>query len=231
MDLSVQEAAARLGVDSSRVRQLISANRLGARHVGRAWVVSADDVNRLAEFRHRPGRPLAPARAWGLLDMLDGGCAPWLRPVARSQVRAVMRGLDGADASRWRSALRARSEVHRIEAHPAALRRLAADPAVRIAGAKRAAAAGADLVVVEEVPEFYVPAADWPQLRKRLHLREADAHGNLLVRVPAGVWPWSPDVPVGRAALAADLLESLEPRVVHAGVQVLNELVHRPEKV
>lgn len=224
MDVSVQEAAARLGVDASRVRQLIAANRLAARHVGRAWLVSAEDVHRLAEQRHVPGRPLAPARAWGLLDLLDGGGARWLSPVARSQVRSVLRGLNGADAARWRSALRARNEVHRVDAHPAALRRLANEPDVQPAGAKRAAAAGADLVVVDEAPEVYVPPQHWPQLQARLHLHQADGRGNLLVRVPVGVWPWEPGAAVSRAALAADLLESAEPRAVHAGVQMLNDL-------
>lgn len=230
MDLSVREAAERLGVDVSRVRQLIAADRLNARHVGRAWLVSAEDVNRLANHRPRPGRPLAPARAWALLNMLDGGSAPWLSPVARSQVRELLRRLDGADAARWRSALRARSEVHRVEAHPAALRRLEDEPAVEAAGPEHAARAGADLVAIDQVPEVYVHADEWPRLRRRLALREADEGGNLLVRVPAQVWPWQNNAAVGRAALAADLLDSAEPRAVHAGVQVLNALAHQHAK-
>lgn len=229
MELSVREAAERLGVDVSRVRQLIAADRLSARQVGRAWLVSAEDVNRLADHRPGPGRPLAPARAWALLDMLDGGSAPWLSPVARSQVRELMRRLDGADAGRWRSALRARSEVHRVQAHPAALRRLEDEPTVQPAGPERAARAGADLVAIDQVPEVYVQADEWPRLRRRLALREADEDGNLLVRVPAQVWPWQHNA-AGRAALAADLLDSAEPRAVHAGAQVLNALAHKHAK-
>jgi excisionase family DNA binding protein len=230
MELSVREAAERLGVDASRVRQLIAANELGARSIGRAWLVSAEDVNRLASHRHGPGRPLAPARAWGLLDLLDDGSAPWLSPVARSQVRALLRQLHGADADRWRSALRARSGVHRMEAHPSALRRLKADPAVRPAGPELAVHAGADLVVLGAVPEVYVSAADWPHLGQRLRLREAEGHANLLVRVPVGVWPWSEDKAVGPAALAADLLDSSEPRAVSAGARLLDDLTRRHAK-
>lgn len=231
MELSVREAAERLGVDDSRVRQLIAAGLLGARRVGgRAWLVSADDVNKLVSHRSSPGRPLAPARAWALLDLLDGGSAPWLSPVARSQVRKLLRQLAGADASRWRSALRARSELHPVEAHPAALRRLDGDPAVKAAGLDRAAHAGADVVAIDPLPEVYVQPDEWPKLHRRLALRDAGGRGNLLVRVPAQVWPWAEDAPVGKAALAADLLESAEPRAVHAGVQILNDLAHRQDK-
>jgi excisionase family DNA binding protein len=227
MDLSVREAAERLGIDESRVRKLIAADVISARHVGRAWLVSAHDVDRLARERPGPGRPIAPARAWALLNLLDGGSAPWLSPVARSQVRELLRRLEGADAGRWRSALRARSEVHRVDAHPAALRRLDKDPAVQAAGPAQAAQAGADLIAIDPVPEVYVPAKEWPRLHRRLALREAEGSGNLLVRVPAGVWPWPNKEPIGPAALAADLLDSAEPRAVRAGVQLLNDLAHQ----
>lgn len=226
MDISVQEAAERLGVDPSRVRQLIDAQVLPARRAGRMWLLPAEDVARLVAQRPGPGRPLAPARAWALLDLLDGGSAPWLSAVARSQVRAQLRALAGADAARWRSLLRARSTVHPVHAHPAALRRLDVDATVRPAGAARAANAGADLVAVDPVPEVYVPADSWPQLRDRLRLQDAEGDANLRVRVPAGLWPWV-DTGPGPADLAADLLESDEPRAVSAGVALLNALAVR----
>lgn len=78
----------------------------------------------LASRRSRPGRPLAPQRAWALLSLLEGGVAGWLSPVGRSQVRSLMRDLNGGDADRWRAALQARSAVLRCRAHPAAVRYL-----------------------------------------------------------------------------------------------------------
>lgn len=222
----MSEAAERLSLDPSRVRQLIRDGALAGRQVGRQWLIPAEDLARLAHQRRLPGRPLAPARAWGLLDLLDGGTASWLPPVARSQVRQQLRRLVGADAARWRSALRARSDVHAVVAHQAALARLEhaaeADVEVLRAGPGAAAAAGADLVVVEARSEFYVSEQAWQRLRSALHLREANGQANVVVRVPRGCWPFADRL--GAAALAADLLESSEPRAVKAGELLLNGL-------
>jgi excisionase family DNA binding protein len=226
VDIAVREAARRLGVDDSRVRQLLRSRAIGGSQVGREWLVSASDVARLASRRVPAGRPLAPARAWGLLDLLDGGSAQWLAPVARSQVRQVGRRLSGAHADRWRAALRARSEVHLCRAHAAAVRRLLDDPAVRLGGPGEAQRLGIDLVVLSARPEVYVPAPEWPRLARSLHLLAAVDEPDVVVRVPHGVWPLEQQDHAGVALLAADLLDSDEPRAIAAGVARLNELSH-----
>lgn len=53
--LTTAEAAAVLGVDDSRVRQLIAAGRLPARKYGAMWLVQAEDLDQVGE--RRPGRP------------------------------------------------------------------------------------------------------------------------------------------------------------------------------
>ena len=224
MDIAVQEAAARLGVHPTRVRQLVRSGDLAGHRVGRAWLVNPQDVARLAGQKARVGRPMAPGRAWGLLDLLDGGSAPWLLPVGRSQVRHLLNEVNGADADRWRALLRSRSHVLRVRAHPGAIARLMAEPHVLAAGAAEAARRGADLVVMGEVPQLYVFAERWPGLVRAWYLVEASPEPNLLVRVPRGVWPFEGHSGPGLAALAADLLESAEPRAVSAGVAMLNEL-------
>ena len=228
MDIAVQEAAVRLGVHPTRVRQLLRSGDLAGHRVGRAWLVNPQDVARLADQKARVGRPMTmtPARAWGLLDLLDGGSAPWLPPVGRSQVRHLLNKLNGADADRWRALLRSRSHVLRVRAHPGAIARLMAEPQVLAAGAAEAARMGVDLVVMGEVPQLYVPAERWPGL-VRAYLVEASPEPNLLARVPRGVWPFEGHSSPGLAALAADLLESAEPRAVSAGVAMLNELSSR----
>ena len=225
MDLGVNEAASRLGVHPSRVRQLLHAGDLGGRQISGVWLISANDVARRASRRSQPGRPLAPARAWGLLDLLDHGSAPWLSPVARSQVRQVLRGISGADADRWRAVLRARSEVHPSRAHPAALRRLLDTPGVRASGSIDVAGHGIDLVVVNALPEVYVTASEWPQLARSLHLVTVHTGvPDVVVRVPRIPLAFAHRLSLGAAAVAADLMDSDEPRAVVAGAAKLNEL-------
>lgn len=227
MELSVEQAAQRLRLDESRVRQLLRGGRLVGHRFGSSWVVDGDDVARLESLSPRGGprpvgRPMSPLRAWGLLDLLDGGRAPWLSQVARSQVRAQARALAGANASRWHAALRARSDLRRVAAHPAAVRRLEADPSVLVAGPGEAAVRGLDLVALGAQPELYVRREAWPDLARRYALDEHSSRPSLLVRVPHGGW-WPADGELSVPVLAADLLEHAEPRAVNAAVAALND--------
>jgi excisionase family DNA binding protein len=225
-DLSVAEAASALGVDDSRVRQMLRAGTLDGRHVGRSWVVSADSVSSVQANPSRVGRPFAPQRAWAVLDLLDGGQGDWLPRVARSQVRAQLRSLVGADAATWRSVLRARESRRPVKGHSAALSRLAGTKGVWLVGPSAASSAGADLIAPGARPEFYISDERWPALAHSLHLSEADSGPDAFVRIPKGLWPFGPAGP-GRAALAASLLDSGEWRAAKAGADVLNELAER----
>lgn len=83
--------------------------------------------------------------------------------------------------------------------------------------------AGADLVALAPVPEVYIRQDDWPALAKRWHAKFPAVDGNLRVRVPREVWPFEDRSEVGPAALAADLLDSSEPRAVSAGLRLLRD--------
>lgn len=196
---------------------------LPGRHVGRAWVVPAEAVAQLASRQVGAGRPLAPLRAWALLDMLDGGTAPWVAPVARSQVRAQMRRLKGADPDAWWASLRGREARLAVSGHRAAIARLSEAAGVWPAGPGGARAAGADLVVVAAIPEFYLPAERWSELQPQLRLSTAAGQPDAYVRVPRRRWPFGPAGPA-RAALAASLLDGGDCRAARAGADILNEL-------
>jgi hypothetical protein len=225
-DLSVAEAASALGLDESRVRQMLRSGALAGRHVGRAWVVPADAVAMLSQHRPAGGRPLSPQRAWGLLDLLDGGKAPWLDRYARSKVRAHLRRLAGGEPAAWGDALRARERRQPVRAHRAALARLRETDGVWPAGPASASLAGADLVAPGAVPEFYINAEAWPGLAGELRLAPAPGRPDAVVRVPRDVWPFGPGGP-GRAVLAASLLDVGEWRAARAGADVLNHLAAR----
>lgn len=228
MEKPVADAAADLGVAQSRVRQMLQSGRLHGRKVGSIWLIDSAEVERARREQAPSGRPLAPRIASGLLDLLDGGSAPWLTRSDRSRARVHARHLAGADIRRWRAALRNRQARILCLAHPAALPRLASAPGVIPAGPVAASAAGADVVAMEAALEVYVSEADWPDLARRLAIRQDVGYqaANLVVRVPAEVWPFEGDAGAGPglAMLAADLLDSGEPRALSAGVEALNRL-------
>lgn len=225
-ELSVDEAAGALGVSNQRVRKLLSDGLLPGRHVGRAWLVPAAAVAQLASRQHGAGRPLSPPRAWALLDILDAGRAPWLGKVARSQVRQILQRLKDADPLAWQAALRGREERKAISGHRSAISRLSDSDGVWPAGPAIARSIGADLVVVEAVPELYVPPERWDRLESKLRLRPAEGRPDVYIRVPRGPWPFGSAGP-GRAALAASLLDGGDWRSARAGAGVLNELAEK----
>ena len=221
MEIGVIEAARRLNVDPSRVRQLIRSGAIEGRRLGRAWVVDDRVLDRVVRHPASSGRPLAPLRAWGLLDVLSGGGAPWLSPVARSQVRALARGFAYADPNRWRSALRGRADVHRVRAHRSAIPRLLALPEAVESGPAVAAMLGVDLVALDAIPDLYLPEDSWRQAADRLRLVDDNSQFDAVIRVPRGLWPFAESPLVLRAASAADLLDSEEPRAVEQGWSML----------
>jgi excisionase family DNA binding protein len=229
VDLSVAEAAERLGVDRSRVEQLLWSGRIAGRRAGRIWLVDGESVADAQVHPSPAGRPMAPARAWALLDLLGGGSASWVSAVARSQVRARIAGLADADAAAWRALLRARSEVLQVRVHPSGLQRLLDDLGAHaiVVGSARAVEFGADIVDLDPKLEIYVRSERWPAVARRWHVHERAADANLMVRLPREVWPFDSGDEAVRAAVAADLLESAEPRSVDGGLSMLRDLVNR----
>ncbi|HEY0889444.1 MAG TPA: helix-turn-helix domain-containing protein [Nocardioides sp.] len=225
MDIAVKDAAQRLGVSESRIRQLLIAGDLNGRRIGRAWLVDADDIARLQGQQRRPGRPVGPKRAWAIIDILSGGSAPWLSYSERSQVRSYAARLDEPSADDWRAILRGRSELRPVQAHPAALARLDRFDHVLLAGSAEAVRRGFDLVAAGEPrPEIYMPIKEWGHIARGLALRPSH-DANLIIHHPMLVWPFEGRDAVPDATIAADLLHSAEPRAVRAGQLRLNELL------
>jgi excisionase family DNA binding protein len=232
VDITVRDAAERLGVSEPRVRQLLASGDLAGRRLGRAWLVSADSVAKMQERGARPpGRPLGPRRAWALLDLLAGGDAAWLASSARSQLRARLHGLAGAAPAQWRAALRGRSEVLSCRAHPAAISRLAGHEGVLAAGLAVLEGRSFDLVIAgHPIDQAYVDPALWPGLSAALAIRpagpdQAGVASNLTVFLPRIAWPFRGRRELPDSVLAADLIDSADPRAVRAGAQRLDELL------
>jgi excisionase family DNA binding protein len=225
MDIAVKDAAQRLGLSESRIRQLLIAGDLNGRRIGRAWLVDSEDVARLQGQQRRSGRPVGPKRAWAIADLLSGGRAPWLSYSERSQVRSYAARLEEPSPDEWRSILRGRSKLRPVRAHPAAVARLGQFDHVLLAGPAEAVRRGFDLVAVGEPrPEFYMPISEWGHIARSLALQPSH-DANLIIRHPLMVWPFEDRDAIPDAAIAADLLHSAEPRAVRAGQLRLNELL------
>lgn len=231
MEITVRDAAERLGVGEPRVRQLLISGDIAGRRLGRMWMVSAESVAQLQQRNRPPGRPLGPRRAWGLLDLLAGGEAPWLPPPARSQLKAGLVRLAEAAPDQWRAALRGRNEVMRCQAHPAAIPRLFSQEGALPAGMAVLPGRRFDLTVSpRNIDQAYVDPARWSDISRALAIRVAGPSGrgltsNLAVFLPRIGWPLAGRDELPDSVLAADLLESAEPRVVTAGAARLNELL------
>jgi excisionase family DNA binding protein len=232
VEIAVSEAAMRLGISEPRVRQLLASGDLAGRRLGKIWLVSDQSV---AEMRQRgrrpPGRPLGPRRAWALLDLLAGGDAPWLTAAARSQLKARTRDLATATPGQWRAALRGRSDIAPCQIHPAAIPRLLNREGVLPAGMVALRDRPFDLVIADHrVDQAYVDSARWPDISRTLAIRPAGpdnpaAVPNLTVLLPRIPWPFTDRHDLPDAVLAADLLDSAEPRAASAGAERLVELL------
>lgn len=231
MEISVADAAARLGLSEPRVRQLLQSGDLTGRKLGRSWLVSAEAVGQLRERERLPGRPLGPQRAWGLLSLLAGTRAPWLSPSARSQLEAGKSRLADASPARWQAALRGRCDVLYCQIHPAGIARLLSHDGVLPAGLAVVAERPFDLVLPpREIDQVYVDPEAWPAIGRALAVRKAgpgnpDVTSNLLVHLPKVPWPFGDRTELPDSVLAADLLDSSEPRAVRAGARRINELL------
>lgn len=97
------EAARRLGVHVSRVRQRIDDGSLAAEKVGHQWVIEAADVELVD--RKRAGRPLSSRSAWALAWVASGQ-VPGAGPGSRGLDAAASPAPDPVERSRGRARLR-----------------------------------------------------------------------------------------------------------------------------
>lgn len=115
-NVSVAEAARRLGVGVPRIHQRIADGSLRAERIGSQWVVDELSLLRVAE-RKEAGRPLSARSAWAIIALSEGDeeALAELAPVERSRAKARLEALLAlvakppkaeADVQRTASALR-----------------------------------------------------------------------------------------------------------------------------
>ena len=223
MSLTTAEAADELGVSMHEVRRLISTGDLVARAAGRVWLVDERSVRLRARTTVRRGRALAPATAWAALQEASGGRASWIDGATRARLRAWLRRHDSRTIA---AACRLRAERSDFRMLPAYRDQLVANVGVAVGGISAAAAVRADLLVMsDDLTELYCDARTLNVLKRRYGLA-AIGTPNLIVRVPRHDFRAA----IGReglpaAAVAVDLIESLDVRTGRAGRELLAELI------
>ncbi|MDX3852140.1 excisionase family DNA-binding protein [Streptomyces sp. AK02-01A] len=237
--MSVVQAAESLGVDDSRVRQLLHDGKLRGFRVGGRWLVEAASVQDRKMAAPEPGRPLSARNAWGALSMLSGCSPDGLSHPERSRLLARLRNLaaDGDLATvRLQKLLAARAEVRRYSVHRGVLPVLLDDPDVVRAGVSAAPHVGADYIAPGR-GEIYVHPERIGKLEAAFGLVRDAQRGNLVVRVPpASAWAFlvsgAREVNAGRNApapvVAADLLDAHEDRASVAAAGILEPLLASP---
>ncbi len=234
--MSVRQAAQSLGVDDSRVRQLLRDDQLRGSVVGGRWIVEADSVRDRKLSAPEPGRPLSARNAWGALAMLSGHRPSQLSGPECSRLLARLRDLAAGGrvpTARLQKLLAARAEVRRYRVHRGVLHTLLAHSDVVRAGASAAPRVRADYVAPGRA-EVYVHPDRIGKLEAAFGLILDVQGGNLVVRVPpASAWSFlvsgAREAEEGRDApapvVAADLLDAKEDRAVVAAAGILEPLL------
>lgn len=229
-EVTVREAAARLGVDVSRVRQLLTAGTLEGRRLGRQWLVSSSDLDRHQALTRSGVRSRAfSARvAWAAGALLDGRDARWLTKGERSRLVARLAGADGtAIFQRW---LRMRHEgVTRYRVGDTDIASLLCEVGVVTTGLSAARHYGQALGAANEA-EAYANADVLDRL-VRDYVLVASERGNLLLHRANGEWHLRTSAEqdgarvAPRLMTAVDLLDGGDARVNAAGRALLQQAI------
>jgi len=227
-DLSVREAAERLDVHQSRVRELLASGRLAGRRVGSRWVVDALSVaRRLETVAATSGRPLSTRIAWSAAAILDGQPTSWLRTGERSRLRARLRRHDATETQLYRWWMQTRSSATRYRLAEADVAELVSAEGVVAGGISAANRYGLGLGHGNEA-EVYVDSPTARRLVDDFFLIESD-RGNLTLHVMNDHTHWhrvTARVIDGllvapRLVVAVDLLDSGDTRSRSAGTRLL----------
>lgn len=228
-NLSVAEAAKRLGVNVPRIHQRIADGSLRAGRIGSQWVVDERSLMHVAE-RRQAGRPLSARSAWAVIaaSESDDDALRELASAERSRARQRLdrlmvaaeqrpagEGAVGAIAVSLRSFFRNRAHRRLYRAAPADLTDLRADSRwVAVADSGVSGIASSDI-------DGYVAAPDVEVLVRKFLLVPVIDEANVVIHeLPEGQQAY----PYSKLRLAADLAEHHGPREEARAVELLHEL-------
>lgn len=235
-DVSVAEAAKRLGVGVPRIHQRIADGSLRAERIGSQWVVDEVSVLRVAE-RNSPGRPLSARSAWAIVAVAEGDqeALAELAPVERARARSRLENLMVLVSV----PAKAEAEVRRISSVLRSLFRNRARRELRKAAIADLPTLGDDarwtsLInpsvtgIASTDVEGYLAAGDVKPLEQDFLLMPVDSEANVVIHVlPQGQKAYSGS----KLLLAVDLAEHRGPREELRAAELLREVAEEFEEV
>lgn len=218
-ELSVPEAAKQLGLSEQRVRAMAQAGQLSARKVGYRWLISLDE----GERKSTAGRPLSAANAWALLALLSGESPTWVHPSVRSRLKQRLRDVDWLQTAFAHSKPRAR--IHTWRVLPGDLNKLQVQFPLVYTGHS---IEDSDLDVFPSGRQIdaYIDEKSLGALERRYRPEHAAANPNLILRVPSHSWILKQEAGAPQPVIAADLLQSHDPRAARAARRLLAQLAN-----
>ncbi len=215
---SSSETARELGLTPQRVRALARAGRLNAQKIGGRWLV----VPVSPGARAPAGRPLSAAAAWAVLALMSGQRPDWIHTSAVSRLKRRILSPQWVIESLRQSEPRA--QVVRWRALPTDIPKIMELSGIVPTGSS-AVAGDVDLVSPGDEIDAYVSREVLRTIDRRFRPAKESDQPNLTLRVPNHPWTLGFE----RAPLpvvAADLLQSREPRAARAGEDALRRLVN-----
>jgi hypothetical protein len=219
MEITLAEAAQRLGVSARQAQRLASAGRLQiVRRVGASYLVDDTGLTR-ADAASR-GRVWSARTAWAAVDLLQHGTSDRLTGSALSRLRSRLRHIEAEDlvrlsadrASVWRGMQTRRSRDALVQEIALSGESLLADRDV-------ASALGLVALTTGRI-EGYVRQESWDAVVGRYGL-EADAEGDVLLHAT------TEHPTAGVVSCAIDLAERWSARERGAALRFLSERLHR----
>jgi excisionase family DNA binding protein len=228
-NISVAEAAERLGVGVPRIHKRIADRSLRAERIGSQWVVDELSLLRVAE-RKEPGRPLSARSVWAIIALAEGdevalaARAPYERFRAKARlddllamVNQVPKSEQGVRriASALRLMFRNRAERVLCKAAAADLPKLRED--ARWESLVNPAVSG----IASTDVDGYLSPDNLDAVSRAYLLMPADADANVVIHVlPEGQTSY----PGSKLLLAADLADQRGPREELRAAELLREV-------
>lgn len=215
------EAAKRLGLNESRIRALASRGAIPARKVANRWLLDADALERRAAGEWPRGRAFEPANAWAVLFLISEEDVPWISEALKKRLLRRIRLRSLRDHL---PRLRHRAKVHYFQGADLLRGRLGKEPDLVRSGVSASEVYGLN-IKAQNVMDGYLPAGKVPELAYRYALRPVDERSaDLILRAVNGPWPFDGRSVAPPAAVAADLVDSIDQRSRRAGEQFVARL-------